>query len=482
MVVDSQTAFSGGINLCFGRWDTWNHPLTDYSQLFPGKDYWNERVHCICEVNTPFKDKFDRRSVPRMPWHDVQQMVVGQPAHDLARHFVQRWNSVAWQGMPQVTPLLLPPPDIVPEPFDTGTCEYQVLRSLGMWSSAHEQSIQDAYVALIEESEHFVYIENQFFSTSTEVDSEEIQNLIGEALFTRALNAYLDNQGWRAFILIPLLPGFEGSIGDPDATNLRTVCECQYRSISQGPNSIFERLRRLGVEPESYIIFLSLRKWDRLPDGMLCTEQVYIHSKCMIVDDRVAIIGSANINDRSMLGTRDSELAVCVRDTQLINSRMAGKPWKAGRFAHSLRVRLMREHAGLNLDELDSIEGSLQPGNLFFQHMRGPDHRARLTGSTISSCGFTDPLDKCFVTQWLGIARENTRIFREVFHCQPDDEVRDWEDYYQYEAHQKVCDVGAEEKLQGVTGNLVLFPTRWMCSLEHWRRKRDFLGPLAIYS
>ena len=31
----------------------------------------------------------------------------------------------------------------------------------------------------------------------------------------------------------------------------------------------------------------------------------------MIVDDRVVIVGSANINDRSMNGNRDSEIAVC---------------------------------------------------------------------------------------------------------------------------------------------------------------------------
>lgn len=40
------------------------------------------------------------------------------------------------------------------------------------------------------------------------------------------------------------------------------------------------------------------------------TEIIYVHSKLMIVDDNYAIIGSANINDRSMLGTRDSEIAV----------------------------------------------------------------------------------------------------------------------------------------------------------------------------
>lgn len=33
----------------------------------------------------------------------------------------------------------------------------------------------------------------------------------------------------------------------------------------------------------------------------------------MIVDDRIVICGSANINDRSMLGKRDSEIAVIIQ-------------------------------------------------------------------------------------------------------------------------------------------------------------------------
>jgi hypothetical protein len=32
---------------------------------------------------------------------------------------------------------------------------------------------------------------------------------------------------------------------------------------------------------------------------------------------------------------------------------MGGKPFKVGRFAHSLRVRLMREHIGIDVDALD---------------------------------------------------------------------------------------------------------------------------------
>ena len=37
-----------------------------------------------------------------------------------------------------------------------------------------------------------------------------------------------------------------------------------------------------------------------------------MHSKIIIIDDKIAVIGSANINDRSMMGDRDSELAVVV--------------------------------------------------------------------------------------------------------------------------------------------------------------------------
>lgn len=46
---------------------------------------------------------------------------------------------------------------------------------------------------------------------------------------------------------------------------------------------------------------------------------IYVHSKLMIVDDKRMIVGSANINDRSLLGTRDSELALLIEDSNLGN-------------------------------------------------------------------------------------------------------------------------------------------------------------------
>jgi len=56
------------------------------------------------------------------------------------------------------------------------------------------------------------------------------------------------------------------------------------------------------------------------------SEIVYIHSKLMIVDDRKVIMGSANLNDRSQKGNGDSEIALVVEDTDMIDSRMDSEP------------------------------------------------------------------------------------------------------------------------------------------------------------
>lgn len=40
-------------------------------------------------------------------------------------------------------------------------------------------------------------------------------------------------------------------------------------------------------------------------------------------------------------------------DIVAFQSTMAGRPFKVGRFAHTLRVRLMREHLGIDVDALD---------------------------------------------------------------------------------------------------------------------------------
>ena len=377
-VVDHMVAFVGGIDLCFGRWDTPQHTVVDdkltgfeeselpkdadHCQLWPGKDYSNPRVQDFYALDKPYEEMYDRARIPRMPWHDISMQVVGQPARDLTRHFVQRWNYILRQRKPtRPTPFLLPPPDFNHADLEAlgldGTCEVQILRSASWWSigtpDQTEHSIMNAYIKMIEQSEHFVYVENQFFISSCEVEGTRIENHIGDALVERIVRASQQGEDWRAIIVIPLMPGFQNTVDQQDGTSVRLIMQCQFRSICRGATSIFGRVRAQGIEPEDYIQFYSLRKWGEIgPTKQLVTEQLYIHAKCMVVDDKIAIIGSANINERSMLGSRDSECAAVVRDTDMLWSTMNGEPYLVGRFPHTLRMRLMREHLGVDVDEV----------------------------------------------------------------------------------------------------------------------------------
>ena len=381
-IIDHMIAFVGGIDLCFGRWDTPQHEVVDdkltgfeesdvpkdadHCQLWPGKDYSNPRVQDFYALDKPYEEMYDRSKVPRMPWHDISMQVVGQPARDLTRHFVQRWNYILRQRKPtRPTPFLLPPPEFNPSDLEAlglnGTCEVQILRSCGMWSigtpDRTEHSIMTAYTKMIQQSEHFIYVENQFFISTCEMEGTKIENTIGEAFVERIIRANRNDEDWRAVIVIPLMPGFQNTVDSQDGTSVRLIMQCQFRSICRGDSSIFGRLRAEGIEPEDYIQFYSLRSWGRIgPKKAITTEQLYIHAKCMIVDDQIAIIGSANINERSMLGNRDSEVAAVVRDTDRIWSTMGGQPYQVGRFPHTLRIRLMREHLGIDVDEVMEAE------------------------------------------------------------------------------------------------------------------------------
>ncbi|WPH01413.1 phospholipase d1 [Acrodontium crateriforme] len=379
VVVDNMMAFVGGVDLCFGRWDDPCHTLTDdkltgfeldtdvprdseHCQVWPGKDYSNPRVQDFYSLDRPYEEMYDRTKVPRMPWHDISMQMVGQPARDVGRHFVQRWNYVLRSRIPsRPTPVLLPPPEYEQEELNrlgmTGTCQLQILRSCASWSigtpNRVEHSILNAYCHLITHSEHFVYIENQFFISSCTVEGSTIQNKIGDSLVERAIKAHENGEDWKACLVIPLMPGFQNTVDSQDGTSVRLIMQCQYRSICRGDTSIFARLRARGIDPEQYIRFYSLRQWGKIgPRQCLTTEQLYIHAKCMVVDDRSVIIGSANINERSLLGTRDSEVCALVTDTKMIPSRMGGKPYMVGEFAHTLRKRLMREHLGIDVDAI----------------------------------------------------------------------------------------------------------------------------------
>lgn len=67
--------------------------------------------------------------------------------------------------------------------------------------------------------------------------------------------------------------------------NLRTIHAIIYELEQEFPEEIIW----------NYISFNALRNWSASGDKVI-TEQVYVHSKLMIVDDEWVICGSANIN------------------------------------------------------------------------------------------------------------------------------------------------------------------------------------------
>ncbi|KAG0348929.1 hypothetical protein BG004_003646 [Podila humilis] len=279
-VIDCRLAFIGGLDLCFGRYDSRTHQLSDYhpsgtGTIWPGLDYSNPRIKDFVNVKDYNSDLIEKKLLARMPWHDVSVGMAGPPARDIARHFVQRWNFVKREkGMKKShMKFLTPKGEFVStrnESGWTGSQKVQILRSSTIWSQGVdvERSIQDAYISCIENAKHFIYIENQFFVTlAVEDGNPDIKNLIGLALVNRIVRAHNEGSKFRVIVVMPLMPAFEADIMSSEAGTLRKVMHFQYVSISRGGNSVLERLIAQGVNPDDYIGFFGLRSFDRIKHG-----------------------------------------------------------------------------------------------------------------------------------------------------------------------------------------------------------------------
>lgn len=92
------------------------------------------------------------------------------------------------------------------------TCKVQLLRSVSSWSIGFpsdmtEKSIHDAYIYHIGRAKNYIYIENQFFMSYYDTIDCPLKNRIADALFNKILNAHLDNENFKVFIVIPIYPG-----------------------------------------------------------------------------------------------------------------------------------------------------------------------------------------------------------------------------------------------------------------------------------
>uniref|UniRef100_A0A7E4VB52 Phospholipase n=1 Tax=Panagrellus redivivus TaxID=6233 RepID=A0A7E4VB52_PANRE len=446
--------------------------LQGAGKLFPGKDYVNYIHKDFIEVEDAFTDFTDRYTIPRMPWHDIHSVTYGEVARDVARHFIQRWNATKSEKLKdnEAYPYLVPKSYDwikIPKVFlnaNTFPAEIQVLRSVANWSTLidhTECSIQQAYLSLIANSKHYIYIENQFFVSlinSPDVTTNEICKVICE----RIIKAHRDGETYRVYIMIPLLPGFEGDLKNLQYSALLAVLHFTYLSISRGPHSLMECLKKAGVDdPWRYVSFNGIRTYDELC-GKLTTEFIYVHCKLLIVDDLHTIIGSANINDRSQAGNRDSEVCLCITDKEFVPSLMNGKPYRGGKFATSLRKRLMSEHLGL-------LEGVLHPSRPEFD------------------INLEDPIcDSFFVDVWCKIASDNTRIYEDVFRVIPTDMVESFDQLREWTKELSLADSNPDEaksRLRKTIGNLVQFPTMFLVkeNLSPQITSKEGLAPTALF-
>jgi phospholipase D1/2 len=180
------------------------------------------------------------------------------------------------------------------------------------------------------------------------------------------------NRPFHVYITLPVHP--EGPL---DNGSIMTQVHWTMQSLVFGTYSLLNRIRRAlkarelldkddpnwrrvygigNTEYETidikkcfdYVTLLNLRNWDKIGDRYV-TEQIYVHSKLMIADDRFALVGSANINDRSLLGSRDSELAVLVMDSEVekVNLCGDGKERPTRGFARKLRMEVWNKIFGI---------------------------------------------------------------------------------------------------------------------------------------
>jgi len=190
-----------------------------------------------------------------------------------------------------------------------------------------DASIAQAYIQSIRNAENFIYVENQYFlgSAYTWLSNSDANchHTIPSEIAQKIVDKIAMNQRFTAYIVIPMFPE-----GDPASAPIQEILYWQTRTIEMMYKRVGDAIKQAGLNshPTDWLLFMCPGKrelpgahLDRLEDPtdeiakvMRDTMRfpIYVHSKMMIVDDAYIIVGSANINQRSMAGTRDTEMAV----------------------------------------------------------------------------------------------------------------------------------------------------------------------------
>lgn len=237
-------------------------------------------------------DRYDASDHPPhdpMGWHDVAMRLRGPAVVDVASHFVQRWSEVTGEFLPDPVE---PPPE--------GHIEVQVLRTVPErtydFAPDGDFTILEAYLRALASAEQFIYLENQFLW------SPEVVDVLCDKL------EHPPRADFRILLLLPARP-------------------------SDGAESTRGQLGRLLEADDNQGRLLAATVSGHHAGT---TAPVYVHAKVGIVDDRWLTIGSANLNEHSLLN--DTEMNVVTCDAEL---------------ARETRLRLWSEHTEQPIDAID---------------------------------------------------------------------------------------------------------------------------------
>ncbi|KAL1542861.1 phospholipase D [Salvia divinorum] len=407
VIVDTQdhgnnrkiTTFIGGLDLCDGRYDTPEHRLyRDLKTVFRG-DYHNPTfgtgtkaprqpwhdLHCKIEGPAAYDilTNFEQRWKKATKWNEIgQKLTRFSRWHDaLIKIDKISWINSPSMNIPNDHPLLW-----VYEENDPDNWHVQIFRSIDSGSlkgfpksvyAAEKQnlvcaknlvidrSIQMAYIQAIRSAQHFIYIENQYFLGSSyawpHYKHAGADNLIPMELALKIVSKIRAKEKFRVYIVIPMWPE-----GVPSSAAVQEILYWQAQTMQMMYELIAKEIKSANLEnthPTDYLNFYCLGNREEyrkkpsseassVPNAEPGTStgktksgrfMIYVHAKGMIVDDEYVIIGSANINQRSMAGSRDTEIAMGAYQPHYT---WAKKKYHPRGQVYGYRMSLWAEHLG----------------------------------------------------------------------------------------------------------------------------------------
>jgi len=295
MVMDRTVAYCGGFNLRENDWDTQEHRIDD-PRRNPHRLHGGDR---------------DKPLPSFPPRHDLTLRIEGPLVDDVHDNFAGYWNDTLRserKGLSSVPGRLLaringvgPTSRVSPNTqhrVGSGPMIAQLVRTDPLRLPRH-QAGYDILLRAIHNAHNYIYIENQFFRSAPIAD---------------AICASLRKHPKLQVIVV----------SNPVEGPLRFAYGAAYYThLAQ------QKLRALRRDFTMYQLLSR-----GVVEGAVAYRPIEIHAKVMVVDDKWATVGSANLNERSI--RFEAEANVAIEDR---------------RFAKELRCRLMAEH--MNLDDGD---------------------------------------------------------------------------------------------------------------------------------